>query len=208
MTHSHHLPLCRWYKAYYDWIKKEAIAEYVKGLTTPATSSSHPEGSAAPALPCTQPEDEPESKPKIVCFKSSGYDPLTKYLVMRDPETVFVFNNDNVENMVEAVKHPGVQVALAVDKLRKGSAQTIKKWGTVCGTAKLWGGSIILRMPAACEDWSNGILAKFCLDFGLDYIHREDDVMRFATNCQYTRWALHGGSWINSEGVDEAYHTH
>ena len=106
--------------------------------------------------------------------------------------------------MSEVVKHPGVMLIFEVDELGIGSAKLLNKWRVICQNALKWGGKVLIKLPYDCNAWrGNSVFSQFCLDFGLDWVHREDEDIAFVTNCRVTRWALHGGNWNRTYGFEE-----
>ena len=90
--------------------------------------------------------------------------------------------------MMEAVKHPGVLLIFSVGNLGAGSAKLLNKWRAVCQNAQKWGGKVLLAIPFDCDAWHrNSVFAKFCLDFGLEWVQRKDQEMAFVTNCKIIR---------------------
>jgi hypothetical protein len=151
----------------------------------------------------------------LVCYTDDlDNDVFVKGLVTGSPsrmgvEKVVVFSEkelkDNINTMIEAVKHPGVIVAFSLKGLGVGSANLITKWSKVCSCASEWGGKVLVKLPYDCKAWNdNTAFSKFCLDLDLVFVHRADKEVAFATNCKVTRWSLHGGDWNLTHGDEEA----
>jgi hypothetical protein len=215
-----------WEDIYTAKDRRLCIEEYLQSLQVAGHAPHHGELERAgtPAVPAV------EAKPrkshyftKYVCFAKGHHRFVTDFATANAPTALsparhyyydkdidgIKTNEDGVITvkklpMSEVVKHPGVMLIFEVDELGIGSAKLLNKWRVICQNALKWGGKILIKLPYDCNAWrGNNVFSQFCLVFGLDWVHREDEDIAFITNCRVTRWALHGGNWNRTQGLEE-----
>jgi len=191
-----------WARIYTAKDKEQAIKAYLEKLKAsgdrapaqaPGDGMPSAPGDGQKACPATVAENVGDKLlNRIVVCRTHDGDEMATALASCDAAAVQVFGKNDVMEMTEAVKFPGVLLVFSVDRLGKASGRLLKKWDGIVKEATAWGGTVLLRMPAGSEEWNHFVLAKWVAMASLLEVKRPEDGNRLMTNNCHVRRALHG----------------